>query len=93
MFGLVKCQAAGMDVLLVFDGPKTPPTKRGRSTTGYGRGSKFDTQFMQLALSLGIPSRRAAGEAEAELAVLCSDGHLDGVLSVCKFLMECGTRS
>ncbi|KAK4696912.1 hypothetical protein P7C70_g8295, partial [Phenoliferia sp. Uapishka_3] len=55
--------------------------KRGRSTASFGHGTRGEKELIDFAHWLGIPSRRARGEAEAELAVLCKDGHIDGVLS------------
>ena len=60
---------AVFQVLLVFDGSDLPPIKRGVSTKGRGNVNSRP-EFRQVALGLGVQTKKAAGDGEAELAML-----------------------
>ncbi|KAF9036524.1 hypothetical protein BDZ89DRAFT_930090, partial [Hymenopellis radicata] len=65
--------------LFIFDGPNRPSVKyRGRGhTTNHWCVAPFKT----LLEALGYAYQTAPGEAEAELAWLCSSGAIDAVLT------------
>ncbi|KAJ7576971.1 hypothetical protein C8J56DRAFT_972030 [Mycena floridula] len=66
--------------VFVFDGPERPVFKRNQRG-GSGVPTELAIQTKELLDALGIPWIDAPGEAEAELAVLNSEGLIDGVLS------------
>ncbi|KAH8985375.1 PIN domain-like protein [Lactarius akahatsu] len=65
--------------LFIFDGPKRPKVKRGKSVSG---GKYWLVDSMKTMIEVfGFEWRMAPGEAEAELAYLNSTGIIDAVLS------------
>lgn len=75
--------ATGALVVLVFDGPDRPLVKR---KTRVRRSSQLDSRIeenlQRLARALGMLPLYAPNEAEAELACLNKQGHLDAIISV-----------
>ncbi|KAH9020156.1 PIN domain-like protein [Lactarius hengduanensis] len=65
--------------LFIFDGPKRPKVKRGKSVSG-GKYWLVDS-MKRMIEAFGFEWRMAPGEAEAELAYLNSIGVIDAVLS------------
>ncbi|KAH9009404.1 PIN domain-like protein [Lactarius hengduanensis] len=65
--------------LFIFDGPKRPKVKRGKSVSG-GKHWLVDS-MKRMIEAFGFEWRMAPGEAEAELAYLNSIGIIDAVLS------------
>lgn len=86
LFGrLLQLLTNGYRVVLVFDAKSLPPAKRDQATTGRGGVVELERRFRRLAAALGVGSRTAAGEAEAELAMLYKEGHIDAVMDVRAF--------
>ena len=73
----------GVLSVFVFDGPGGPAWKRGRET-GHSKGTvtQLERGFTALPSRMGIDWRKAPGEADAELAVMCQFGMIDAVLTV-----------
>jgi Holliday junction resolvase YEN1 len=65
--------------IFVFDGPKRPKIKRGKSVGG--KQHWMIHNFRVVLDAFGFECRTAPGEAEAELAYLNSIGIIDAVLS------------
>ncbi|KAF5320608.1 hypothetical protein D9611_013750 [Ephemerocybe angulata] len=67
---------------VVFDGPHRPPKKRGRTVHAQALQQHYLTGgFRELVESFGFSSSMAPGEAEAELALMNIEGHIDYVLT------------
>ncbi|KAF6761445.1 PIN domain-like protein [Ephemerocybe angulata] len=70
---------------VVFDGPHRPPKKWGRTVRAQAQQQHYLTGgFRELVESFGFSSsmaRTAPGEAEAELALMNFEGHIDYVLT------------
>lgn len=76
---LCKLWNLGLSVILIFDGPHRPSSKRG----GYvaGKAMPYEQQVRQIADAFGFLHYKAPGEAEAELALLSSMGLIDAVIT------------
>ncbi|KAF5315909.1 hypothetical protein D9611_004923 [Ephemerocybe angulata] len=67
---------------IVFDGPHRPPRKRGRAVRPQVQQQHYLTGgFRELIDAFGFTSSIAPGEAEAELALMNVEGHVDYVLT------------
>ncbi|KAK4701792.1 holliday junction resolvase GEN1/YEN1, partial [Phenoliferia sp. Uapishka_3] len=73
---------SGVLPFFIFDGPGRPSVKRNhRSSYGGGQLTSLEARVLPLLDLLGVPWRRAPGEAEAELAAVLRRGELDAILT------------
>ncbi|KAK4703109.1 hypothetical protein P7C70_g3108, partial [Phenoliferia sp. Uapishka_3] len=77
---------SGVLPFFILDGPGRPNVKRAhRSLYGDGRLTALETRLLPLLDLLGLPWRRAPGEAEAELAAVLKRGELDAILTIIRY--------
>ncbi|KAL0578112.1 hypothetical protein V5O48_003891 [Marasmius crinis-equi] len=66
-------------LVFVFDGPEHPSTKRGKKVIK--RDHWMAISFKEMVVAFGYHFHQAPGEAEAELAFLNTEGHIDAILT------------
>ncbi|KAJ7184125.1 PIN domain-like protein [Mycena filopes] len=81
-YQLCQLSLAPLTIVFVFDGPGRPPIKRG--TRVLYRPSWLDQQLKVMISAFGFyfyEATQAPGEAEAELAQLNKNGHIDAIIT------------
>ena len=80
-YRLLRLLALPVHPLFVYDGSEKPLTKRNKVVSRYGTTSLHNEMSKKLLRLFRFPYRTAAGEAEAECALLQREGIVDAVMS------------